>query len=81
MVQKFSVRDLDEWDTTQVNMHIIEKNVDKFLFYHLYKFILDQLQEGFESYKSSIDFAVLTEYIKREEKLYEVLIEGKFLNF
>ena len=43
LVQKFSIRDIEGWDTNIVNMKEIERNVDKFLFYKLYEAILEHL--------------------------------------
>ena len=41
LLQRFSTSDSVSWDTTYVDLQTIQKSLDKFLFYSLYKFILD----------------------------------------
>jgi hypothetical protein len=40
---------------------------------------LDSLHEAFEKFKKSLNYVILKEDIKRQEKLYEVMIEGGFV--
>ena len=57
------------------------QNLNQYLFFDLYKYTLDKLHLAFERFKKSIDYEVLKIDTRRQEKLYEVLIEGDFINY
>jgi hypothetical protein len=51
------------------------------LFSDLFNQTLDLLEDGYENhFKHSINYQVLKEDIKRQQKLYEVLIEGNLIS-
>ena len=49
------------------------------MFIELYEESLDKLQDAFKQFKESVDFKILKADINRQEKLNEVMIEGKIL--
>ena len=57
------------------------KNLNEFLFFEVFTATLDNLQEAFKEFKQSINFKILKEDIMRDEKLYEVMIEGGLINY
>ena len=53
--------------------------MDQMLFYEIYGSALDNLHIAFGHFKKSLNFELLKENIKRQSKLFEILIEGSFV--
>ena len=69
-----------DYNTSLVNEHILDQNITQSIFYDLYRAVLDELDKGYSVFKQSLNFRVMKEDIRRQEKLYEVLIEGDFVS-
>ena len=55
--------------------------MNELLFFEVFKATLENLQQAFVEFKQSTNFKILKEYIYRQEKLYEVMIEGGLINY
>lgn len=58
----------------------IEQNLNEYLFIEVYAFVLDKLREYFTMFKNSQAFVQLEDEIRRQERLYEVLVEANLIN-
>ena len=58
----------------------IEDNLNEYLFIEVYAFVLDKLREYFTMFKNSQAFVQLGDEIRRQERLYEVLVEANLIN-
>jgi len=58
----------------------LDENLNEYLFIEVYAFVLDKLREYFIGFKNSQAFVELEDEIKRQEKLYEVLVDAEFIN-
>ena len=68
-----------EYDTNIISEETLQRNLNAKLFQELYTFILKNLNDAYMDFKNSINYQILKMDIHRQEQLYEVLIEGKFL--
>ena len=55
------------------------QNLNPYLFHDLFNAVLESLEEAFSLFKMTINYHVLKEEIRRKEKLYEVMVEGKLI--
>jgi hypothetical protein len=69
----------ESYDTELLNLDTLNQNLNQYLFFELYTLALDKLHVAFENFKDSLNYQILKEDIRRNEKLYEILIEGKFI--
>jgi hypothetical protein len=58
---------------------VLIHNLNLSLFNEIFTTALGSLDAAFEQFKKSLNYAILKEDIKRQEKLYEVMIEGEFI--
>lgn len=63
----------------EVDQEVLKKNLNPSLFVEVYNNVLDQLQVCFDCFKESKGYQILKEDIIRQEILYEVMVEGKFI--
>lgn len=54
--------------------------LNEYLFLEVYAFVLDRLREYFVMFKNSADYVQLEDEIKRQERLYEVLVEAELIS-
>jgi hypothetical protein len=62
-----------------VDQDVLFRNLNQGLFYDVYVIALESLDNAFDQFKKSLSFAILREDIKRQEKLFQVMIEGGFV--
>ena len=70
---------IDKFHTDVINEETLHQNLNQFLFHELYMQVLDCLEEAYDDFKESVSYKVLLEDIRRQEKLYEVLMEGNLV--
>lgn len=58
----------------------LDDNLNEYLFIEVYAFVLDKLREYFTMFKNSQAFVQLEDEIRRQERLYEVLVEANLIN-
>ena len=68
-----------KYDSSKIDDKILLQNLNMSLFNDIYTTALDSLHSAFEQFKKSLNYAILKEDIKRQEILYEVMIEGEFI--
>lgn len=59
---------------------MLQVNLNSLLFMDIFNEILEKLKSSYNEFKESIDFLILKEDIRMQERLYEVLIEGKLIS-
>ena len=62
-----------------VNVEGLMKHLNQALFHDVYIQALESLDTAFDQFKKSLSYAILREDIKRQEKLFQVMIEGGFV--
>lgn len=58
----------------------IEDNLNEYLFIEVYAYVLDKLRVYFNMFKNSQAFVQLEDEIRRQERLYEVLVEASLID-
>ena len=56
------------------------QHLDHLLFYDVYTTTIEWLQDPFEKFRQSQQYAILLEDVKRQDKLHHVMIEGMLIN-
>lgn len=67
------------YNTDQIDQDVLLQFLNKDLFFEVYTSVLDSLHTAFEEFKKDDKYLFLREDIRRQEKLYEVMIEGSFV--
>ena len=68
------------YDTTEVNPDALMPHLDMKLFQEIYPSTLENLHVAFENFRKSLSFAILKIDVKRQEKLFEIMIEGDLVD-
>ena len=55
-------------------------HLDMKLFQEIYPSTLENLHVAFENFRKSLSFAILKIDVKRQEKLFEIMIEGDLVD-
>jgi hypothetical protein len=70
---------VEQYNDDIINQDILVQNLNPYLFHDLFNAVLESLEEAFSLFKKTINYHVLKEEIRRKEKLYEVMVEGKLI--
>ena len=70
---------MEQYNDDIINSDILMQNLNPYLFHDLFNAVLESLEEAFNIFSMTIDYQVLKEEIRRKEKLYGVMMEGKLI--